>query len=142
MCSTLGIVSSVSVFFHYYHVWPLAKRGWVSLTPVQDCCLFKPYSESFKDFKTKYFKIIIKEGGRSQFCDVAGEPLFPYYWTEDPVSVSTDNMTPVEVEAVKTINDLPCHLHTRKLVDCLCHEDFTNVAFGTTLVPVCMFFCY
>lgn len=136
------IVPSISVLFHYYHVPPLAKRGWVSLTSVQDCCLFKPYSESFKDFKTKYFKIIIKEGGRNQFRDAAGEPLFPYHWTEDPAKINpvlTDNMTPADVEAVKTINDLPHRLHARQLVDCLRHEDFINVAFDTILVFVHVF---
>lgn len=137
MCLALAIVPSVSVFFHYYHVRPLAKRGWVSLTFVQDCCLFKPYSESFKNFKTRYFKVIIKEAGRNQFCDTLGEPLFSYYWTRDPVRislVSTDEMTPAEVETVKTIKDLPHRLHARQLVDGLRHEDFTCVAFGMILV--------
>lgn len=142
MCSDLGIMPSVSVFFHYYYVWPLAKCGWVSLTSVQDCCFFKPYSESFKDFKTKYFKIIMKEGGCSQFRDAADKPLFPYYWTENPARINpmlTDSMTPAEVEAVKTINDLPRRLHARQLVDCLHHEDFINVVFSMILVFVHVF---
>lgn len=135
VCSTLGLSPSLSVFFHYFHVRPIAKRGWVSLTSIQEG-LFKAYSESFKDFKTKFFKIIIKEGGRNQFRDSEGEPLFLYYWTEKSARIDivpTKKMTPADVEAVKAIDDLPLRLPARGLVNCLCHEDCINMAFGTTL---------
>ncbi|WVY98312.1 hypothetical protein V8G54_030463 [Vigna mungo] len=135
MCSALGVGLSTSVFFHYFHVRPLAKRGWVSLTSIQKG-LFKAYAESFKDFKHKFFKVIIKESGRSEFVDSSGEPLFPFYWSEEPARMShvpACDLTPSELEAVRAINDLPRCLPARKMVECLCHEDFINVAFGTIL---------
>lgn len=115
----------------------------MSLTPVQDCCLFKPYSESFKNFKKRYFKIIIKEADLSLFHDEAGDPLFPFYWTRDPVKinpVSVGVITPVEVEAVKTINNLPRRLNVCQLVGCLGHEDFDQMTFGTVFVTIYMLF--
>lgn len=50
--------------------------------------MFKPYSESFKKFNTRYFKIMIKEVDRNQFRDASGEPLFPYYWIKDSARIS------------------------------------------------------
>ncbi|KOM57308.1 hypothetical protein LR48_Vigan11g034100 [Vigna angularis] len=110
VCSALGITRSMSVFLHYFHVRPLAKKGWVSLTTVQDCCLFRPYSESFKNFKKRYFKILIEEASRSEFYDEGDVPLFPFHWTRDPRKINATPvgiMTHVEVETVRMINDLP-----------------------------------
>ncbi|WVY91748.1 hypothetical protein V8G54_037262 [Vigna mungo] len=66
-----------------------------------------------------------------EFVDPSGEPLFPFYWTEEPsriTPVPACDLTPSERDAVKLINDLPRRLPTLKLVECLCHEDFINVA--------------
>ncbi|KOM43657.1 hypothetical protein LR48_Vigan05g126200 [Vigna angularis] len=119
MCSALAITPIVPIFLHYFNVRPIAKRGWVSLTSVHDCCLFKPYSESFKNFKHRNFKVIIKEGGRSQFHTEAGGPLFPFYWKRDPAKINVVlvyAMTPVEIESVKTIDALSRRLPARNLL--------------------------
>ncbi|KOM34849.1 hypothetical protein LR48_Vigan02g099900 [Vigna angularis] len=132
MCSALGITPVVSGFLHYYRIRPLAKSGWVSLTSVQDCCLFKLYSESFKYFKKRYFKVIIKEVGRSQFHDEAGIPLFPFCWTRDPWKLNATMvgiMTPDKVEVIMTINALPRRILAQSLVECLGHKDFDQMAF-------------
>ncbi|KOM39030.1 hypothetical protein LR48_Vigan03g241200 [Vigna angularis] len=137
MCSALAITPTVSVFLHYFNVRPIAKRDWVSLTFVHDCCLFKPYSESLKNFKHRYFKVIIKEGSRSQFHIAAGGPLFPFYWTRDPAKINVvpvGSMTPVEIEAVKTIDALSRRLPTQNLVKCLGHEDFDQMPRKTSYV--------
>ncbi|XP_022632167.1 uncharacterized protein LOC106779147 [Vigna radiata var. radiata] len=119
MCAALGIKPTLPLFFLYFHVRPPSKHGWVSLTSVQDSCLFKAYSDSFKKFKTSLFKVIIKEAGRNQFRNDVGEPLFPYYWTENPsrvCAVAVEDLTPTDVETVRTIDDLPRRLHARPLV--------------------------
>ncbi|KOM43727.1 hypothetical protein LR48_Vigan05g133200 [Vigna angularis] len=122
--------SHVSIFLHYYQVRPLTKVRWVSLNSIRNCCLFKPYSDSFKNFKKRSFKVIIKDSNRSEFHDEAGVP--PFYWTRDPRKLRATLlgiMTPAEVDADKMINTLPRHIPARILVECLGHEDFEQMAF-------------
>ncbi|KOM58050.1 hypothetical protein LR48_Vigan11g108300 [Vigna angularis] len=138
MCSALAITPTIPIFFHYFNVRPIAKQGWVSLTFVNDGCLFKPYSESLKNFKHRYFKVIIKEGVRSQFHTKSGGPLFRFYWTRDPAMINVvpvGAMTPIEIEAVKTIDALSCRLPDRDLVECLGHEDFDQMVFDIMSLP-------
>ncbi|KOM49913.1 hypothetical protein LR48_Vigan08g074000 [Vigna angularis] len=108
MCAAIGITQTVAVFLHYFNVRPLARRGWVSFSLVQHHTLLKPYSESFKNFKKQYFKVIMRDAGRFEFHDEAGLPLFPFYWTRDPRKINAwavGRMTPEELEAVRIIND-------------------------------------
>ncbi|KOM29680.1 hypothetical protein LR48_Vigan743s001300 [Vigna angularis] len=83
MCLAVGVTPTILVFFHYFEVRPPPQGGWVSLTSVRNRTLFRPYSDSFKNFKHHYFNIIIDASGRREFHDTAGNPLFPFYWTRE-----------------------------------------------------------
>ncbi|KOM37445.1 hypothetical protein LR48_Vigan03g082700 [Vigna angularis] len=109
MCPAVGATPTIPVFFHYFEVRQPPKGGWVSLTSVRDRTLFRPYSDSFKNFKHHYFKIIIDASGRHEFHDFAGNPLFPFYWTRDesrgqfivsPGKGGTDRSSPSFHEAI------------------------------------------
>ncbi|KOM43594.1 hypothetical protein LR48_Vigan05g119900 [Vigna angularis] len=97
MCLAVGVTPTIPVFFHYFEVRPPTQGGWVSLTSVRDMTLFRPFSDSFKNFKHHYFKVIIDEAGRREFHD------------------STGNL--------RTINALPRRISARHLVECLRYED-------------------
>ncbi|KOM45407.1 hypothetical protein LR48_Vigan06g071300 [Vigna angularis] len=134
MCLAVGVTPTIPVFFHYFEVRPLPRGGWVSLTSVRDRTFFRPYSNSYKNFKNQYFKIIIDEAGRHDFHDTTGSPLFPFYWTRNPRKVKlypVGMMNLVDLEVVRTINALPCRLSARHLVECLRHEDCERKAFVT-----------
>ncbi|WVZ21622.1 hypothetical protein V8G54_008944 [Vigna mungo] len=133
LCTAVGISLSVRVFLHYFNVQSLPRRGWVSLSFVHDRTLFKQFSESFKNFKTRYLKVITMESGRSEFHDEAGAPLFPFYWTKDPCKINTyvvGRLNLEERDAVSIINNLPRRLSARGFVDCLKYEDFDQIAFS------------
>ncbi|KOM32301.1 hypothetical protein LR48_Vigan01g185700 [Vigna angularis] len=117
---------TIPVFFHYFEVRPPTQGGWVSLTSVRDMTLFRPFSDSFKNFKHHYFKVIIDTAGRHEFHNAEGNPLFPFYWTREPRKIRAFPVRvlgPADLEAVRTINALPRRISARHLVECLCLED-------------------
>ncbi|KOM32903.1 hypothetical protein LR48_Vigan01g245900 [Vigna angularis] len=138
MCLAVGVTLTIPVFFHYFEVRPPPQGGWVSLTSVRDRTLFCPYSDSFKNFKHHYFKVIIDAAGRHEFHDSAGNPLFPFYWTRVPQKIKAFPMGvlgPADLEAVRTINALSCRISARHLVECLRHEDCERKAFDLMTAP-------
>ncbi|KOM47550.1 hypothetical protein LR48_Vigan07g125400 [Vigna angularis] len=56
-------------------------------------------------------------------------------------AVSVDAMTPIEIEAVKTIDALSRRLPSRNLVECLGHEDFDQMAFDITTNRAVFLYC-
>ncbi|KOM42855.1 hypothetical protein LR48_Vigan05g045900 [Vigna angularis] len=110
MCSAIGITPTIPIFFHYFDIRPLPNGGWVSLTSIKERTLFRPYSDSYKNFKNQFFKIIIDEVGRHEFHDAAGNPLFPFYWTRNPKKLKAcpiGVLNPIDLEVVRTIKALP-----------------------------------
>ncbi|WVZ05649.1 hypothetical protein V8G54_018995 [Vigna mungo] len=64
LCSAVGVTPAVPVFLYYFDIRPSPKG---------------PFSESYKNFKDQFFKIIINELGRGEFHDEAGLPPFLFY---------------------------------------------------------------
>ncbi|RDY10130.1 hypothetical protein CR513_05406, partial [Mucuna pruriens] len=70
--------------------------------------LLKPFLESFKIFKDKFFKICPGKSGPSLMFDPSGAPLFPLYWTSQPVVSIKDlkkNMPSAEGEGASAAAD-------------------------------------
>ncbi|KOM37267.1 hypothetical protein LR48_Vigan03g064800 [Vigna angularis] len=136
MCSAVDVTPTIPVFFYYFTVRPSPSGGWVSFRSVRDMTLFRPFSDSFKNFKQHYFKIIVDKAGLHEFSDGEGRPLFPFYWTRDPRRIranSIGDLTARDLEAVRTINTLPRRISARHLVECLSLEDCGPKAFGMVL---------
>ncbi|KOM34862.1 hypothetical protein LR48_Vigan02g101200 [Vigna angularis] len=138
MCLAVGVTPTIPVFFLYFEVRPPPHSGWVSLTSVRDRTFFRPFSDSFKNFKNNYFKVIIDAVGRHEFHDAEGNPLFPFYWTREPQKIRAfpvKVLGPADLEAVRTINALPHRISPRYLVECLCLEDCEQKAFHLMTTP-------
>ncbi|KOM29693.1 hypothetical protein LR48_Vigan746s000600 [Vigna angularis] len=138
MCSAVGVTPTIPVFFYYFAVRPSSSGGWVSFRSVRDRTLFRPFSESFKNFKQHYFKIIVDKAGLREFSDGERRPLFPFYWTRDPRRIgpnSVGDLTACDLEAVRTINSLPRRISARHLVECLSLEDCGPKAFELMTTP-------
>ncbi|KAG2407532.1 uncharacterized protein HKW66_Vig0023540 [Vigna angularis] len=138
MCLAVGVTPTIPVFFYYFEVRPSPSGGWVSFTSVRDKTLFRPFSDSFKNFKQHYFKMIINKAGLHEFSDGEGRPLFPFYWTRDPRRIratSIGALTAPDLEAVRTINALPRRISARHLVECLSLEDCGPKAFELMTTP-------
>ncbi|KOM30532.1 hypothetical protein LR48_Vigan01g008600 [Vigna angularis] len=138
MCLAVGVTPTIPVFFYYFEVRPSRSGGWVSFTSVRGRTLFRPFSDSFKNFKQHYFKIIVDKAGLHEFSDGEGRPLFPFYWTRDPRRIratSIGALTAPDLEAVRTINTLPRRISARHLVECLSLEDCGPKAFELMTTP-------
>lgn len=110
VCLAVGVAPTVLAFLYYFDVRPSPKGSWVSLTSVKDRTLFKPYSESYKNFKDQLFKIVITDSGHREFFDEEGFPLFPLYWTDNPKKIKAYvkyDLDLGELIVVDTINSLP-----------------------------------
>ncbi|RDY05630.1 hypothetical protein CR513_10505, partial [Mucuna pruriens] len=89
LCEDMGRVPSLSVFFWFFLLRKTTKVGWTSLSSQPKLKLLKPFLESYKVFKNRYFKVDRDTTGPNLLADNLGEPFFPLYWTpQSIVSVS------------------------------------------------------
>lgn len=89
VCSTLGLTPTHAIFLQYFNVRSIDERGWLSLVSMEKKWLLKLFSDYFKVFKTKYFKVLIRETGRLDFLNEVERPKFPFYWMRNPRKVTS-----------------------------------------------------
>ncbi|RDY07089.1 hypothetical protein CR513_08844, partial [Mucuna pruriens] len=66
----------------------VSKVGWMSLSDRPKRKLLKPFLESFKTFKDKFFKVGQGKSSPNILADQSGTPYFPLYWTSKPAVFS------------------------------------------------------
>ncbi|KOM47424.1 hypothetical protein LR48_Vigan07g112800 [Vigna angularis] len=132
MCQALAIRPTVALFLRFFRCRPVAKKGWVSFISEPGDALLELYSQSYRGFKDKFFKVSILDSRRTYFFDEDGSPKFPLYWTQDPLrftSWAEDKMTIGELEALSVLTALPRPFSSRRLINCLEHDDFDSRVF-------------
>lgn len=83
LCTTLLLTSTPASFLYFFHALPHPNKSWISVVPVKDKQLFTLFNTSYKDFKTNFFKVAIRDPGRTKFYFDDGQPKFPFYWTKN-----------------------------------------------------------
>nr|KYP56620.1 hypothetical protein KK1_002864 [Cajanus cajan] len=83
LCSTLGIGLSLPVFLHFSQL-KLGERpfGWVSLNGSKAGGLFSLYSQSYKNFKQEFFRVLPTEVDplKDEVFHFGRLPRLPLYW--------------------------------------------------------------
>ena len=77
------------------------------------------FSQSFKHFKDIYFKVVVKEEGKSHFFNTDGSMKFPFSWTGSPSrykDMGTDELSAVDKEVVEVLMKFTDKLPTKGLV--------------------------
>jgi len=114
----LSLRATARSFLNFFGTRPGDRIGWLSLVDQSKNSLFAPYTTSYKNFKTSFFKVVIGEGGRQFFFD--GEtPKFAFYWTKDPTRFNVwprSLMTDDDLEVLSVLDQLPRKIPTRSLV--------------------------
>ncbi|RDY01986.1 hypothetical protein CR513_14616, partial [Mucuna pruriens] len=84
LCEDLGKAPMLGVFFWFFTVKKTDKVGWTSLNSRPKRKLFKPFLESYKSFKTRFFKVAPSDSGPNLLLGRAGRLFFPLSWTHQP----------------------------------------------------------
>ena len=77
------------------------------------------FSQSFKHFKDGYFKVVMKEEGRSYFPNGDGSTKFPFSWTGSPSrykDMGTDELSAADKEVVEVLMKFSDKLPSKGLV--------------------------
>ena len=60
VCRTFGLRPLPSCFLHFYSSYPAKLASWQSLVSRAGSVLFKPFTTSYKNFKGKFFKVLVR----------------------------------------------------------------------------------
>jgi len=99
LCQTLYLQPSTRAFLYFYDTRLRQPTTWLSLVSRPRISRLDVFSQSFKHFKDGYFKIVVKEEGRSYFLNVDGSTKFPFSWTGSPSrykDMGTDELSAVD----------------------------------------------
>jgi len=84
LCQSLYLEPTPYAFLYFYDTRPRRPATWLSLISRPNISRLDDFSQSFKHFKDGYFKVVIKEGGKSHFFNADGSTKFPFIWTSNP----------------------------------------------------------
>ena len=141
LCLGLGLTATPVIFLHHYCTRPGKKVGWLSLVSQNKNRLLGPYSSSYKCFKDTYFKVVINPESR-QFVFDGAVSKFPLYWTRKPTKFTLwprFDLLADDFIFIGKLDQLPCQIPTRRLIECLTAIDPAGVAVGKRLFCILNF---
>ena len=77
------------------------------------------FTQSFKHFKDGFFKVVVKEGGKSYFLNTDGSTKFPFSWTGNPwryKDMNTNELSAADREVVEVLMKFTDRLPTKGLI--------------------------
>ncbi|QCD89120.1 hypothetical protein DEO72_LG4g58 [Vigna unguiculata] len=119
LCQSLYLQPSPRAFLYFCDTRPRQSTTWLSLVSRPSISRLDVFSQSFKHFKDGYFKVMVKEEGRSYFLNADGSTKFPFSWTGSPSrykDMGTDELSAVDKEVVEVLMKFSNKLPTKGLV--------------------------
>jgi hypothetical protein len=145
LCSALELSPSTGVFFYFYYVKSLTKGKAVTLTSQANRGLFTLYASNFKNYQNTFLRIRHGPGLKDLMYDEMDQPLFPFYWTEDPRAIKGVDETKLSESELETLSFLD-NFHVMDPRDILDWEtDFPSlIAYISKLVDdfALIYFCF
>ncbi|RDX78358.1 hypothetical protein CR513_41375, partial [Mucuna pruriens] len=91
LCEDLGKALTLGVFFWFFAPRKTDRVGWTSLSNRPKRKLLRPFLESYKAFKDRFFRVSPSDPNSRLFTDCDGRQYFPLQWTLQPaVSIFVD----------------------------------------------------
>jgi len=106
LCQSLYLEPSPYAFLYFYDTRPRRPTTWLSLISRPSISRLDAFSQSFKHFKDKYFKVVVKEEGKPYFLNADGSTKFLFSWTGTPSrykDMGTDELSAGDKEVVKIL---------------------------------------
>jgi len=119
LCQSLYLQPSPYAFIYFYDTRPRQSTTWLSLISRPNISRLVAFSQSFKHFKDGYFKVVVKEEGKSHFLNVDESTKFPFSWTRTPSrykDMGTDELSAGDNEVVETLMKFTNKLPTKGLI--------------------------
>jgi len=107
------------MFLYFYDIRPRQPTTWLSLVSRPSISRLDAFTESFKHFKDGFFKVVVKEGGRSYFFNKDGSTKFPFSWMGIPwryKDMNADELSAADREVVEVLMKFTDRLSTKGLV--------------------------
>ncbi|RDX77495.1 hypothetical protein CR513_42368, partial [Mucuna pruriens] len=86
------------------------KVGWTSLCSRPKRKLFEPFLASYKEFKSRFFKVTPGDSGPNLLVDRASRPFFPLTWMHQPavsITVNLKDLEDWEDKFARELSELP-----------------------------------
>jgi len=83
LCQCLYLQPSPQSFLYFYDTRPKSPKTWLSLISQSGISTLDAFTQSFKHFKDGFFKVVMKEPGRSYFYTNDGDTKFLFSWTDN-----------------------------------------------------------
>jgi len=119
LCQSVYLQPSPYAFLYFYDTRPRQPTTWLSLISHPSINRLVAFSQSFKHFKDGYFKVVVKEEGKSHFLNAGGSKKFPFSWTRSPSrykDMGTYELSAGDKEVVETLMKFTDKLPTKGLV--------------------------
>jgi len=84
LCDVMRLHPTPSCFLSYYTSHPTQKASWHSLIGRSGDVLYDSFAVSYKRFKERFVKVIVRPKATPYYFDSAGRSRFPLYWTRQP----------------------------------------------------------
>jgi len=84
LCMALYLQPSPQAFLYFFVTRPRSPMMWLSLVSRLGFNRLDAFTQSFKHFKDGFFKVVIKQVGRSHFYTADSNTKFPFFWIGNP----------------------------------------------------------
>ena len=119
LCQSLYLRPSPHAFLYFYDTRHQQPTTWLSLVSRPSISRLDAFSQSFKHFKDRYFKVVVKKEGKSHFLNAYESTKFPFSWTGSPCrykDMGTDELLAADKEVVEVLMKFSNKLPTKGLV--------------------------
>jgi len=119
LCMALYLQPSPRAFLYFFYTRPRSPKTWLSLISQPGFNRLDAFTQSFKHFKDRFFKVVIKQDGRSHFYTADCNTKFPFFWTGNPWRykvISREDLSVAEKEVVDTLMRFSNKMPTKGLV--------------------------
>ncbi|RDX58442.1 hypothetical protein CR513_62242, partial [Mucuna pruriens] len=110
LCEELGKAPTLGVFFWFFTPCKTDRVGWTSLRNKAKRKLWRPFLESYKTFKARFFRVAPSDPNSRLLTDRSGRSYFPLQWTRQPavsIAINTKKLESWKCSFIAELREMP-----------------------------------